>query len=291
MICKKCQKEISDNNKFCPNCGATIEYEVPNTINNNQVYNQNMNNNLYTQTPNYYNQPLQNKNNNTKNTVIIAAVIIVIFIFLAVVTFIVPFIYIVSKVDENQSNINEYESNITNDYNDSKDNDYSNDDDIINSLSSWNMYSNIRNKYLPSFTRNINGEWVLLSNTSDTYWVFNNNTFYWYKSITDLNDNYWFGTTKMYTGAEAFKQLGIDESKMNKIIINSKGKIVADDFVAVICTPTKLIADGKDKSNTIKSNTIKKTLWVIVEHGSDGVEGQFLDISSNETAYYYKVLK
>lgn len=291
MICNKCQKEIDNNSKFCPNCGASF-----NQMNNNYtqpMYNQNMNNYTYNQTPNYYNVPAQKKNNNTRNALIIGGIIIGIFIIFTLIFFILPFIIVTKEIDNGISNINEYGSNIISNYNSNYSNSNSNSnntlDDTLNSLSAWNRYSSVRNSNVKSYTKDINGKWLQLS-TSDMYWIFENNTFYWYKSKSNLNDNYWYGTTKIYTGAEAFKQVGLAESKMNQTIANSNGKLTANDFKAVICTPTKLIVNGQDKSNTITNGNVKKIMWILVDHGTEGIEGQFLDVNSGETAYYFKVL-
>lgn len=303
MICNKCQKEIDDNSKFCPNCGANFENQNSNNLNQpvQPMYNQNMNNYSYNQVPTYYNAPVQKKNNNTKNALIIGGVIIGVFILIFVIFFIVPFIVAFKEMDEERSNINESASNIIsessniisnyNSYYNSNSNSNSNSslDDTLNSLSAWNRYSSVRNNNVKSYTKDINGKWLQLS-TNDMYWVFENNTFYWYKSKSNLNDNYWYGTTVIYTGAEAFRQVGLAESKMNQTIANSNGLLTANDFKAVICTPTKLIVNGQDKSNTITSGSTKKVIWILVDHGAEGIEGQFLDVTTGDTAYYFKVL-
>lgn len=303
MQCNNCKSDIPSNTNFCPNCGTTVEQPINNNINqpvynqnyNTQpMYNQNTNMNNYpnNQVPNYYNVPVQKKNNNTRNALIIGGVIIGAFIFMAVIFFVLPFIMIAKDIEEDRSNINDIKSNIESNYNDyySSNSNSNNLDDTLNSLSAWNKYSSVRNSNIPSYIKDINGNWLSLS-TSDTYWVFENNTFYWYKSKSDLTDNYWYGTTNIYTGLEGFKQVGLAESKMNQVIAQSNGKLTANDFKAVICTPTKLIVNGQDKSSTITTGSVKKILWILVDHGTEGIEGQYLDISTGETAYYFKVAK
>ncbi len=293
MICNKCQKEINDNHKFCPNCGASVENQQETY--SQSVYSQNMNNySVNNQVPNYYNQPNNlNKNNNTKTAIIIIITFFAILFFIILGFFLfVSFItyYVTKDIDDGRSNINSYESNISSNYNSNYNNENDDIKDTLDSLSAWNRYSSVRNKNIPAYSKDINGNWLSLSD-NDVYWVFENNTFYWYKSKSNLKDNYWYGTTKIYTGALGFRQIGLSESKMQQIILNSNGKLTANDFKTVICTPTKLIVDGKDKSKTITASSTKKIVWILVDHGTEGIEGQYLDIDTGDTAYYYKVLK
>lgn len=160
--------------------------------------------------------------------------------------------------------------------------------DTLNSLSNWNRYSYLRNGELGKKV-NINGGWRFLGD-SETYWEFKNNTFYWYKSVNNLNDNYWYGTTKVLTGKAGFREVGLDENKLDDIITRSKGKITANDVYTIVCTPTKIIADGVDKSSTnIPAGTKWNYVWVIVDHGEEGIEGQVFDVKDSSTAYYVKI--
>lgn len=159
---------------------------------------------------------------------------------------------------------------------------------MLDSMSNWNRYSNLRTGELGKKT-NINGGWRILSD-SETYWEFKNNTFYWYKSVNDLKDNYWYGTTKVLTGKAGFREVGLDESNLDNIITRSKGKVTANDVYTVVCTPTKIITDGVDKSSTnIPAGTKWNYVWIIVDHGKEGIEGQVLNVSNSSTSYYVKI--
>lgn len=160
--------------------------------------------------------------------------------------------------------------------------------DTLDSMRDWNRYSSLRAGKLGK-KADINGGWRILSD-SETYWEFKNNTFYWYKSVNDLDDNYWYGTTKVYTGKEGFREIGLDENRIDAIVSRSKGELTADDFYTVICTPTKIISDGVDKSATnIPSGTEWKYVWIMVDHGKEGIEGQVLNVNNSSTSYYVKI--
>ena len=199
------------------------------------------------------------------------------------------------NVLENDKRVLELLKNIEIDYNSSSNKD--NDDNVIydddmydylNSMSNWNRYSNLRSGNLGTST-NVNGSWRILSD-SETYWVFNNGKFWWYKSVNDLNDNYWYGTTKIVTGKEGLKLAGLDENKLNDIISHSSGRVTANDVYTIVCTPTKIISGGIDKSSTnISSDTTWTLVWIVVDHGSEGIEGQVLNVTSYDTSYYVKV--
>lgn len=55
-------------------------------------------------------------------------------------------------------------------------------------------FSNLRTGNLGK-NKNLPGGWRVLANT-ESYWKFTENEFWLYKSVNDLNDNYWQGTTK-----------------------------------------------------------------------------------------------
>ena len=162
--------------------------------------------------------------------------------------------------------------------------------ETLDTMSNWNVYSSKRNNSNISRVKGIEGGWRLLSD-SDTYWTFNNGEFYWYKDYKNLNDNYWYGTYTYLTGKEGLKSVGIDESKLDTIIKQSNGRITADDVYALVLTPQKIISDGQDKTSTnLQSGTLWKLVWIIVDHGNDGIEAQVLNVNSADTNYYFKVI-
>ena len=162
-------------------------------------------------------------------------------------------------------------------------------DDILNSLSNWNKYSNLRTSNL-SKEKGIEGNFRILSN-SETYWVFKNGEFWWYKTVNDLNDNYWYGTYTVKTGKEGLKNIGMDESKISSILSKSNN-ITENDIYSLILTPKKIISNGTDKSDTnIPDNSTWNYIWIIVDHGNEEIEGQAINTKNNDTSYYVKIEK
>ena len=159
--------------------------------------------------------------------------------------------------------------------------------DYLNKMSNWNIYSDARRGSLGT-QKSIEGEWRILS-SSEVYWVFKGNEFYWYKSFNDLNDNYWYGTYEKYIGKEGFKKLGLDPNTLDGLIVNGR-KVEESDVYALILTPKKIITDGEDKSDTnIADNSTWNQLWVIVDHGEEGLEGKQVSIDDNSEKFYVKV--
>lgn len=165
------------------------------------------------------------------------------------------------------------------------------DDDLYNaldSLSNWNRYSNLRSGTLGKLTT-IDGGWRMLDD-SEQYWKFENGQFWWYQSVNNLNDNYWYGTTKVVTGKDGLALAGLDESKVDSIISQSNGKVTANDIHTIVFTPTKIISGGVDKSATnIPEGTTWTYVWILVDHGSEGIEAQVLNMQTYSTSYYVKL--
>ena len=160
--------------------------------------------------------------------------------------------------------------------------------DYLDSLSNWNRYSELRKGNLGKIN-SINGGWRVL-NDSEIYWKFRNGQFLWFKSINNLNDNYWYGTTKIYTGKEGLKVAGIDESKLDSLISSAYGTITANDVYTVVCTPTKIVSGGVDRSDTnIPEGTTWTYVWIVIDHGAEGIEAQVLNTGTYEATYYVKI--
>lgn len=154
----------------------------------------------------------------------------------------------------------------------------------MNDLSNWNLYSYLRAGDLGK-NKSLNGGWRILSD-AETYWEFENGIFRQYNSYNDLNDNYCFGTTEILVGKEGFSAIGMDENKIDTIIANNTVGLTEEDFYTVICTPTKLVLNGEDKSS---DGFVKNYIWILIDHGDEGIEAQILNVSSNLTGYYVKV--
>lgn len=160
--------------------------------------------------------------------------------------------------------------------------------DFLNSLRNWNAYSELRTGNLGKI-KSINGGWRILSD-SEVYWKFEDGQFWWYKSLNDLDDNYWYGTTQILIGKAGMAVADIDENKFDAMISNSSGKITENDVYTIVCTPTKFILNGVDKSNTDILEGITWTyICVLVDHGTEGIEAQVLDPINADIKYYVKI--
>ena len=134
----------------------------------------------------------------------------------------------------------------------------------------------------------VTGGWRILD-SDEQYWEFDNNSFWWYKSVNNLNDNYWQGTIKVIKGKDGFKEAGIDVSKYDAIL--KKGNsVTANDIYTVVMTPTKLISGGQDlSSKNIKPGQKMVQIWILVSHGSEGIEAQVYNVDTGNASYYVKI--
>lgn len=158
---------------------------------------------------------------------------------------------------------------------------------LLDSMNNWNRYSNLRSGTLGK-KLTINGGWRKLDD-SEEYWKFKDGKFWWYKSVNNLNDNYYYGTTKIATGLEGLKSVGLTEENLKNVLSSANGKVSQNDIYAIICTPTKLISDGQDKSSTISEDAKLKEVWIVINHNDEGIEGQTLNLNTYGTSYYVKI--
>ncbi len=160
--------------------------------------------------------------------------------------------------------------------------------DLLSSMSNWNRYSDLRSGTLAK-KATINGGWRKLDD-SEEYWEFKDGKFWWYESVNNLNDNYYYGTTKIATGLEGLKSVGLSEDNLKNVLSSANGKISQNDVYAVICTPTKLISGGEDKSSTkIPEGSKLNYVWIVINHDSEGIEGQVMNLQSYGISYYVKI--
>ena len=156
----------------------------------------------------------------------------------------------------------------------------------LDTMSNWNTYKSARSGSLGT-KKTIEGGWRILAN-SEEYWTFNNGEFYYYKSVNDLNDNYYQGTYKVYTGKTGAAKVGIEGSRIDAIVSRNKG-IKETDIYTIILTPKKIISGGEDKSSTNLGSEDWQNVWILVDHGKEGIEGQSINVKSGDTSYYVKI--
>lgn len=156
----------------------------------------------------------------------------------------------------------------------------------LDTMTNWNVYKSVRSGDLGN-KKNIEGGWRVLSK-GEEYWTFKNGEFYYYKSVNNLNDNYYQGTYKVYTGKTGASKVGIEESKIENIVTKNKG-INETDIYTMILTPKKIISEGTDKSSTNLGNEDWHSIWILVDHSKEGIEGQQLNIKTGDTSYFVKI--
>lgn len=156
----------------------------------------------------------------------------------------------------------------------------------LDTMSNWNTYKTARSGELGA-KKTLEGGWRILAN-SEEYWTFKKGEFGYYKSYKDLNDNYYYGTYKVYTGKEGASKVGIEGSKIDNIVAKNKG-IKESDIYTVILTPKKIISGGVDKSDTNLGSEDWHMVWILVDHGKEGIEGQMLNVKTADTSYYVKI--
>ena len=165
------------------------------------------------------------------------------------------------------------------------------DDELYNyldSMSNWNRYAELRTGDLGK-VKDINGLWRILAE-SEMSWKFENGEFWLYESYKDTDDNYWYGTTEIMTGKEGLLSAGLDPDKLDKMMLQSNGQVTEDDVYIIICTPTKIISDGVDKSDTnIPEGTTLDFIWVLIDHGEEGIEAQIGNITTGQIYYFVKI--
>ena len=157
----------------------------------------------------------------------------------------------------------------------------------LNSMSNWNQYKEIRQAHNNGKKMNLEGEWIILSGSEAT-WEFKNGEFWFYKSYNDKEDNYWYGTYEYKTGKDGLKLIGIDESRLENMLYQGNGSITAESVYGIVLHPKMIYADGQDKSATNMSGEDWHYVWVIVNHGDEGIEGQIGNVDTAQQQYYVK---
>lgn len=160
-------------------------------------------------------------------------------------------------------------------------------DDMLNRLDNWDKYSYARYGKLGKL-KELNGGWRVLGDTK-SYWVFRDGEFWWYKNYTDLNDNYWYGKYNVEIGRAALEKVGVPEYRLNTLFSREYESIDDSNIYVITMTPKVLIANGVNKSeDNIVEGFKWEYVWILVDHGEEGIEAQVLSVDRFETSYYVK---
>ena len=66
-------------------------------------------------------------------------------------------------------------------------------------------------------------------------------------------------------------------------------KMKETDFYTTIFTPKKIMSNGEDKSSTNIAGEDWHMVWILVDHGSEGIEAQQLNVKTADTSFFVKV--
>ena len=120
---------------------------------------------------------------------------------------------------------------------------------------------------------------------SDSYYEFREDgTYGWYKSSEDMSDNYYSGSISVLKGYEACEHLGITMDKVLTVVANSEGTVGLDDIYCITCSPTYLVSNGVDKSDTLGGNSYD-LLFVVTGEKS----AQATNMGNYDTYFFTKI--
>ena len=207
-------------------------------------------------------EPVEQEKKKVPALVIVA----VIFIIIGIVYYIVVFPKLMNKgntTTNEQTNNGENTGEVTN---------------------NWEQYASLRGDQIGT-TKNMNGAFRILSD-AETYWVFGDTEFTMYQSVNNLTDNYTQGTSEIKKGKAEAITAGIDETTLDTLISESNGTITEEDIYTLIMTPTKEVTNGA--TNTEIGQTWTQ-IWILKNHGTEGIEAQVINIEQPTTTYYVKV--
>lgn len=156
----------------------------------------------------------------------------------------------------------------------------------LETMSAWNMYSDVRTSSSKGKNIDLDGTWKELT-YAGMGWTFKDGEFWYYKSYSDTNDNYWYGTYEVYTGQDGLDKVGA-AGKAKDIVDRSNGTVTSDSICSLVLKPTKIIINGEDQSSEMLPTQDWKYVWILINHGDDGIEGQVANISTGSTFYFLK---
>ena len=135
-------------------------------------------------------------------------------------------------------------------------------------VENWNRYPSLRSGSIAKQPV-LEGSWRIMGET-ETCWEFRGSTFRWYRSCNDLEDNYWYGEMEIRDRDESPEE--------------------GDNFYHIVCRPYGVIIDGEDRtSENMDENEEFTVLWLIVDHGAEGIEGLASDTDRREINSYVKI--
>ena len=130
----------------------------------------------------------------------------------------------------------------------------------------------------------IQGTWEI-DTGSGAGWKFENDKFWWVKSVSDFNDNYWYGDVEIYNDTEAMEIAGLTDEEVK----SSLSGIDTKNIFVLKLDPEKIITDGEDKTDTNMTNETSWThLWIIDETDGKTI-ASFVDLQTFKMDTYIKI--
>lgn len=156
--------------------------------------------------------------------------------------------------------------------------------EMMDNMSAWNMYSDLRTGDLAKET-SLEGEWRILDHYFSFY-VFKDGKYLNYKSKDNIEDNYIKGNYVVDYGKNGFIIAGLDENKVDEIINSSNGKISEENLCVVTSIIEEFVNDGVPQE--LEPNQSVTQVWIIVDHEDEGIEAQVFNANNNSFYYYVK---
>jgi len=173
-----------------------------------------------------------------------------------------------------------------------KDEDDSYDIDLskIVSISAWEAYSDQRKGKLGK-NKTIEGTWkgIGLFTSDQMYFKMKNGKFWQSETEDGLNDNdaKFYGTTKILKVSDVAKVQGMDD--IEDLINNSEYKnIPENDRYLIIC---KIDGNNFDDDEVDKDKLLNETkyIYLLIDHGDEGIEARTLNLNSFHERSFVKV--
>ena len=99
-----------------------------------------------------------------------------------------------------------------------------------------------------------------------------------------MSDNYYSGSISVLKGYEACEHLGITMDKVLTVVANSEGTVGLDDIYCITCSPTYLVSNGVDKSDTLGGKSYD-LLFVVTGEKS----AQATNMGNYDTYFFTKI--
>ena len=92
---------------------------------------------------------------------------------------------------------------------------------------------------------------------------------------------------EVYTGQDGLDKVG-SPANAKTTVNRFNGMVTLDGIYGVVLKPTKIIMNGEDKSEEMISGNDWNYVWILVNHGDEGIEAQIANMNQGKTYFYVK---